>query len=84
MEDYDDEDFVFIWPENRRAFLFFQSAVGTRWVSGPNGVPTGLRWEALYPLMDRLGLAPDDWESLRADIEVMERAALAEIHQQQK
>jgi hypothetical protein len=42
---------------------------------GMNG-PTGLRFEAIYPLMDRMGLEPAAWDSLLADIEIMEHAAL--------
>lgn len=49
--------------------------VGTRWVSGMGGI-SGLRWEAIYPLMDRLQLEPEAWDDLLADMEVMERAAL--------
>lgn len=80
LEDYEEEDFVFVWPSNRRAFDFFRG-VGTRWYAGPAG-PIGLRWEAIYPLMDRMGLAAEEWDALRADLEVMERAALAEIGRQ--
>jgi hypothetical protein len=40
------------------------------------GGVTGLRWEAIYPLMDRLNLEPDAWDALLSDLEVMERAAL--------
>lgn len=49
--------------------------VGTRWVVGMGGI-TGIRWEAVYPLMDRLKLEPEAWDDLLADMEVMERAAL--------
>ena len=38
--------------------------------------PSGLRFEAIYPLMDRMGLAPAAWDDLLSDIEVMEHAAL--------
>lgn len=40
------------------------------------GPPIGLRWEALYPLMDRLGLDPEQWNALHDDLMVMEPAAL--------
>lgn len=55
--------------------------MGTRWYAGPAG-PIGLRWESIYPLMDRMGLTAEEWDTLRADLEVMERAALAEIGRQ--
>nr|WP_309832209.1 DUF1799 domain-containing protein [Paracidovorax wautersii] len=77
LEDYEDDDPVYIWPENSRAFHFFRR-LGTRWRIG------GLRWEAVYPLMDRLGLAPDEWDALLEDLEVLEGAALKEMERQQK
>jgi len=46
---------------------------------GMNGV-TGIRWEAVYPLMDRLGLESEAWDDLLSDLEVMESAALAVIN----
>lgn len=63
-----------MWPANLPAFDLFRR-IGTRWVVGMNG-PSGLRFEAIYPLMDRMGLAPAAWDDLLSDIEVMEHAAL--------
>lgn len=40
------------------------------------GGVAGIRWEAVYPLMDRLGLASDDWDALLSDLETMEHAAM--------
>lgn len=71
-------DFVEVWPENLQAFNLF-SRIGTRWAVGMNGV-TGIRWEAVYPLMDRMGLESDAWDGLLSDLEVMESAALAVIN----
>lgn len=71
-----------MWPENQQAVQLF-GRMGTRWAYAPGGmgapVVTGLRWEAIYPLMDRLGLSPDEWEELHDALEVMERAALPVI-----
>lgn len=39
----------------------------------------GVRWEAIYPLMDRLGLPPDEWDDLLHQLETMEHAALPVI-----
>lgn len=50
--------------------------IGSRWVFGAMGGVAGIRWEAVYPLMDRLGLAPDDWDALLSDLEIMEHAAM--------
>ena len=44
--------------------------------------PVGLRYEAIYPLMDRMGLEPEAWDELLLDIETMERAALQEMGKQ--
>lgn len=41
--------------------------------------PYGLRWEAIYPLMDRLQLPPPEWDELHADLMAMEAAAVAAI-----
>lgn len=41
------------------------------------GGRTGLRYEALYPLLDRLD--PDDWEPTFSDVRTMEAAALIQM-----
>lgn len=68
-----------MWPENLQATLMFQR-IGTRWICGSAGGAIGIRWEAVYPLMDRLGLGTAAWDDLLADMEAMERAALQEIN----
>lgn len=40
------------------------------------GGPTGLRYEAVYPLLDRLHGDQDEWMQAFDDLQVMERAAL--------
>lgn len=42
--------------------------------------PTGLRYEAVYPLLDKLAADKDEWLELLADIQVMEAQALETIH----
>ena len=65
-----------MWPDNEQALHLF-SRVGTRWVfPAMGGPPIGLRWEAIYPLMDRLQLSPEDWNQLHEDLMVMEPAAI--------
>lgn len=81
MEDYADDAAVEIWPANLPAFNLFRR-IGTRWVYGMNG-PTGLRFEAIYPIMDRMGLEPAAWDSMLADIEIMEHAALTEMNRKE-
>ena len=72
-------DAVEVWPENVPALQMFQR-IGTRWVMGGMGGVTGIRWEAIYPLMDRLNLEPEAWDKLLSDLEVMEQAALEVIN----
>lgn len=72
---------VEVWPENWPAFRLF-SRVGTQWRVGVNG-RTGLCYEAVYPLMDRMDLPPDEWDAMLDDIAAMERQALATMHDNQ-
>ena len=76
LEDYESE-ILPVWPDNERALHVFQR-VGSRWFPAPaGGVPIGLRWEAIYPLMDRLQLEASEWDELHQDLMVMEDEALA-------
>lgn len=65
-----------LWPDNAQAVATF-ARLGTRWAYGPSGAPVGLRWEAIYPLLDRMGLSNEAWSDLVRDLEVMESEALA-------
>lgn len=38
--------------------------------------PTGLRYEAVYPLLDRMTTDPDQWRETFRDIRLMEGAAM--------
>lgn len=73
-EDYEG-DIVEVWPENWPALQMFQR-IGTRWNFGAMGGVSGIHWEAVYPLMDRLGLNANEWDALLGDLEIMEHAAL--------
>lgn len=77
LEDYETE-ILTVWPDNEQAMALF-NRIGSRWMHGMNGV-TGIRWEAVYPLMDRMGLESEAWDDLLSDLEVMESAALAVIN----
>lgn len=68
-----------MWPEHVQAAQLMQR-IGTRWVHSSMGGVTGIRWEAVYPLMDRLGLDALVWDGLLTELEIMERAALVEIN----
>lgn len=65
---------VEIWPENWPAWELFRR-LGTQWAVGMGG-RTGLRYEALYPLLDRLTDGPEQWNALFEDVRVIESAAL--------
>jgi len=69
---------VEVWEENTEVFKLF-ARLGTRWMHGMSG-PVGLRYEAIYPLLDRMNLSPEKWDEMLLDIELMERSALAEMH----
>lgn len=57
--------------------MFFMR-VQTQWNVGMNGA-TGLRYEAIYPLLDREAKTTDEWEDLFDDLQVIERAALKQM-----
>lgn len=69
---------VDIWPENERAFELFVF-MGTQWQAGMSG-PVGLKYEVMFHKMDRMKLPEADYDQLEADMQVMERAALACMH----
>jgi hypothetical protein len=77
-EDYagDDAD---VWPENQRAYLLFAD-LQTQWRVGMGGA-TGLDYNTLFHKMDRMGLKPDEYSELEADVRVMEFAALEAMSQ---
>ena len=50
----------------------------TQWAVGFGG-RTGLRYEALYPLLDRMDLPQDEWEDLFDDVRTLEIAALTQM-----
>lgn len=65
-----------IWPDNAKAFDVFKR-VGTKWNHPPmGGVPVGVQWDSIYPLMDRWGLSHEDWLELHDDLSVMEVNAI--------
>lgn len=65
---------VEVWPDNWRVWVLFMR-VSTQWTVGMAG-PTGLRYEALYPLLDRLAEDESDWTAIFDDVQAMEVAAL--------
>lgn len=45
------------------------------------GGATGLRYEALYPLLDRRTTNAEEWEQLFDDVQVLEHAALKKMRE---
>ena len=72
VEDYAEE--AEVWPENLQTFELF-SLMRTQWDAGMGG-PTGLKYPVLFELMDRRGIACDDWWQMLDDVRAMEAAAL--------
>jgi hypothetical protein len=71
---------VEVWPENWRSWTLFMKLC-SQWSTGMGG-RTGLRYESLYPLLDRLGLSTDEWNEMFEDVRAMEGAALEAMHAQ--
>jgi hypothetical protein len=66
------------YPDCERAFDLF-CYMGAQWQQSVNCV-TGLNYLVLFHKMDRMKLAPDDYEMLENDIRIMESAALKMIN----
>ena len=75
-EDFEGEEFE-VWPENWRVFVLF-SRLQTQWSVGMSGA-TGLRYEAVYPLLDREAQGAEDWQQLFDDLQTLEGAALKQM-----
>ena len=75
-EDFEGEEFE-VWPENWRVFVLF-SRLQTQWSVGMSGA-TGLRYEAVYPLLDREAQGAEDWQRLFDDLQILEGAALKQM-----
>lgn len=70
---HDKQEFE-VWPDNWQAFSLF-ARMTTQWRVGMGG-PTGLCYDVLLALMDRMHLSEEEHDQLFEDILVMERAAL--------
>lgn len=72
-EDYPEEA-VEVWPENWPAYALF-AFMRTQWRVGFSGA-TGLDYNVLHRKMERMDLAPRDFDDLEGDIQAMEFAAI--------
>ncbi len=77
IDDFDEDD-VLYWPDTVQAVGLF-CEMDTQWRVGMGGT-VGLDYGPLFHRMDRMGLEKAEFDSLFRDIQVMEAAALEEIH----
>lgn len=75
---YEEQFDVRVWPENWPAWCLFD-ALQTQWRTGPGGV-IGLDYSVLADEMRARDIPAADHDWLRADVRLMEAAALQEIH----
>lgn len=71
-----------VWPENWPAYTLFDR-VRTQWRTGGMGGTVGLDYGVLYPLMDRMDLAKDEWLQMLDDIRAMESGAMQQLAENQ-
>ena len=45
------------------------------------GIPIGMQWEAIYPLIDKLDLDSDAWNEVHDALMVMEAEAIATMQE---
>lgn len=78
LEDLEGEG-VEIWPENFRAYRLFCD-LQTQWRVGMSG-PSGLDYNVMYRMIDRMKLSPEVAEELEYDVRTMESEALSAMHE---
>lgn len=69
-----------VWPESWAVLdLFVRLQTQWNWAVGMGGGRRmGLKYEAIYPLIDRMaGGRQEEWDALFGDIQAMEKAVLA-------
>ncbi|WP_144630256.1 DUF1799 domain-containing protein [Bordetella genomosp. 13] len=67
-----------VWEEHVPIINVFD-ALSTQWVMGMSG-PTGLNYQALPFLLRLYGIPREDQRQLFEDLQVLEHAALKEMH----
>ncbi|MFC0179005.1 DUF1799 domain-containing protein [Thorsellia kenyensis] len=77
------DDFsIDVYPENELSVTIFQR-LGTQWRYSFGGA-TGLDYNALPAIFDLLGIKKKKRPQIFSDLQIMESAALAEIHKSNK
>ena len=73
-----------VLPDTMRSVLVFDD-LGSQWIyAGAGGVPTGIVYASIEPVLRVRRIAAEDWPEVFDDIRVMEAAALQEMHEQQR
>jgi hypothetical protein len=70
-------DIFEVWPENWQAFNLLVD-LQTQWRGGG----AGLDYNVMYRKMDRMGLTPEQYDELEADMRVQEMAAMDAMHKE--
>lgn len=73
------KDEVEVWPENWPAWSLFRR-LDTQWRVGMHG-PTGLDYNVVLALIDRLKLEPVEADDLLEEVRHLERSALKVIRE---
>ena len=81
LDDYETEELE-VWPDNWPAVRLFSRVLRRMRYPAMGGAPFGLVWGEVYPLMDRMELAPEEWDALARDVEVMEAEACSALAEQ--
>lgn len=71
-----------VWPDTLKSVQVFD-ALGSQWIyAGMGGVPTGIVYGSIEPVLRVLTVPAEDWPQVFDDIRELEAAALAEMHRQ--
>lgn len=71
-----------VWPDTEQSILTFD-ALGSQWIyAGMGGVPTGIVYASIEPVLRVRRVPAEDWALVFEDIRVLEAAALEEMHRQ--
>ena len=73
-----------VWPDTSQSVLVFDR-LGSQWIyAGMGGVPTGLVYASIEPVLRVMNVRAEDWALVFEDIRVMEASALNEMHRQRQ
>jgi hypothetical protein len=71
-----------VWPDTLQSVLVFD-ALGSQWTyAGAGGVPTGIVYASVEPVLRVRNVPAEDWPQVFEDIREMESAALEEMWRQ--